>query len=154
MNFSLKNESPQPVAPIVPPELPSSPYEAKEDPPTPIKKFNYWWLLRGLGIAFLGFYLLADWTEITTAQLNPGQMIFNNRMTQLWMAAHRLVFVLMIALLVFAILNRYLDLLSSIKNDLSPPQRVWLAYAIVFALCFLYVLLLMVKLPESVSVGR
>lgn len=127
---------------------------------------NYpWRLLGGLIAGFLAFFVMADWTAFTTAQYRPGEVIVNNNMSQLWIASYRLIFTVGISIavigLAFPFLIHYLrpdldsefDFSTSFKRDLTPTHKIWFVFALFSVLCFLFVWLLTVKLPGSLSVG-
>lgn len=123
-------------------------------------------LYGGLGLAFLVFYALADYTAFTTAEQRPGQLIFSNTMTQLWTACFRLAFVLGASLgllrLFWPELFRFFrpdihdgpDMMATIKNELTPYQRLCVFLLAFFGLCALFIALLSVNLPQTISVGR
>ncbi|WP_234733406.1 hypothetical protein [Tellurirhabdus bombi] len=129
-----------------------------------INRFYSARVLIGLAIAFISAWLLADWTSSTNAQMRPGQIAYSNEMQQLWTATYRLAFVVIAAVAIIRLtipsLVQYmrqdsgfvLDAAEDFKK-LSPQQRLWFAFAVLFSLCYLFVSLLSVKLPESLSVG-
>ncbi|WP_080239069.1 hypothetical protein [Spirosoma rigui] len=123
-------------------------------------------LYGGLLIGFLIFYALADYTAYTTAEQRPGQLIFSNTMNQLWTACFRLAFVLGASLgllrLFWPELFQFFrpdnhegpDLTNTIKYELTSYQRLCVFLLAFFGLCFLFIALLSVNLPQTVSVGR
>jgi hypothetical protein len=127
-------------------------------------RFYSFRVLIGLAIAFTGFWILADWTGFTAARMKPGQIVYSNEMVQLWTASYRLVFVVAVAIAIVRLtlpaFVRYwrqdVDPLLDAGKDflkLTPHQRLWFSFAVLAFLCWLFVQLLMVKLPESLSVG-
>ncbi|GAB3753955.1 hypothetical protein [Spirosoma pomorum] len=131
-----------------------------------LAKSRYLWqLYGGLAVAFLAFYALADYTAYTTAEQRPGQLIFSNTMTQLWTACFRLVFVLGASLgllrLFWPELFRFFrpdsegpDMMTTIKYELTSFQRLCVFLLAFFGLCYLFIQLLSVNLPQTISVGR
>lgn len=123
-------------------------------------------LYGGLLIGFLAFYALADYTAYTTAAQRPGQLIFSNTMTQLWTACFRLAFVLGASLgllrLFWPELFQFFrpdnqdgpDMMTTIKFELTSFQRLCVFLLAFFGLCFLFIQLLSVNLPQTISVGR
>lgn len=123
-------------------------------------------LYGGLLAGFLVFYALADYTSYTTAEQRPGQLIFSNTMTQLWTACFRLAFVLGASLgllrLFWPELFQFFrpdtherpDMTDTIKFELTSFQRLCVFLLAFFGLCFLFIALLSVNLPQTVSVGR
>lgn len=122
-------------------------------------------LFGALLTVFLSFFALADYTSFTTGQMRPGELVFSNTMVQLWTASYRLVFIDLIVLLIlwmtapalWALVrpdhNHKYDLTTSILNDLTPKERIWLFFIVFYANAYLFVLLLTAKLPESISAG-
>ncbi|WP_138994010.1 hypothetical protein [Larkinella sp. C7] len=143
-------------------EMPS--HEPEDNPEKWYHRFYSLRVLMGLAIAFLAFWVLADWTGWTAARMRPGQIVYSNEMVQLWTAAYRLVFVISVAVaiirLTIPILTEYwrqdastaIDATTDFKK-LTPQQRLWFSFAVLLAFCYLFVQLLLVKLPESLSVG-
>ncbi|UHG93395.1 hypothetical protein [Spirosoma oryzicola] len=123
-------------------------------------------LYGGLAVAFVAFYALADYTAYTTAEQRPGQLIFSNTMTQLWTACFRLVFILGASLALLRLfwpeLFRFFrpdtqngpDMMTTIKHELTSYQRLCVFLLAFFGLCLLFIALLLVNLPQTVSVGR
>lgn len=122
-------------------------------------------LYGGLGGAFLVFYALADYTSFTVAEQRPGQLIISNTMTQLWTACFRLAFILGASLALLRLfwpeLFRFFrpstdgpDMMTTIKYELTSFQRLCVFLLAFFGLCFLFIQLLSVNLPQTVSVGR
>jgi hypothetical protein len=150
----------------------TTPEETAEPAPTPgiggkvLAKSRYLLqLYGGLIIAFLTFYALADWTSFTTAEQRPGQLIFSNTMTQLWTACFRLAFVLGASLGLLRLLwpelfrffrpdNEGPDMMTTIKYELTSFQRLCVFLLAFFGLCYLFIQLLSVNLPQTISVGR
>lgn len=130
---------------------------AREALPVLYKRFG------SLLVAFLAFYLLADYTEFTVGALHPGELIFSNTMIQLWTATYRMAYVYMAVLALLSITapvlwafyrpdgNQKFDLATFVLNHLSPTQQVWLFFVAFWLNCLLFILLLMVRLPESVN---
>lgn len=122
-------------------------------------------VLTGLAIVFLLFWNLADWTSATGSRMRPGQYAYSNEMAQLWTASYRLVFIVGMAVLIIKftapVLIRYwrrdgvptFDASRDFRYHLTPHQRLWFSFALLFALCYLFILLLGVRLPESANVG-
>ncbi len=136
------------------------------DSPQQPKAHNHLFrLFLGLVVCFLFFYVCADYTSFTAGQIHPGELVFSNTMVQLWTATYRLAFIFGVSLALIGLAfqglwqffrptpERDFDLITSIRFDLTPTQRIWLFFIVFFALCFLFVQLLSVRLPESVSVG-
>ena len=174
------DQTPVPVAtpePVPDVHLPDDP-ELTGEPAQPA--FQHWvstlptalgqWLrqsrvLIGLAIAFLLFWNLADWTSATGARMRPGQYAYSNEMAQLWTATYRLVFIIAVVVAIIKLtvpaLIRYwrrdvepgFDASTDFLFHLTPHQRLWFSFALLFALCYLFILLLGVRLPESPSVG-
>lgn len=123
-------------------------------------------LYGGLVLGFLVFYAMADYTAFTTAEQRPGQLIFSNTMTQLWTASFRLAFVLGASLGLLRLFWPELfhffrpdvhdgpDMMATIKNELTPYQRLCVFLLAFFGLCALFIALLSVSLPQTISVGR
>lgn len=127
-------------------------------------------LYGGLITAFVAFYVLADYTSYSVAEQRPGQLIISNTMTQLWTACFRLVFILGASLgllrLIWPDLFRFFrpgharpgtegpDMMTTIKLELTSFQRLCVFLLAFFGLCFLFIQLLSVNLPQTVSVGR
>ncbi|GAB3802948.1 hypothetical protein GCM10028819_32040 [Spirosoma humi] len=122
-------------------------------------------LYGGLVGAFLVFYALADYTAYTVAEQRPGQLIISNTMTQLWTACFRMAFILAASLgllrLFWPELFRFFrpgtdgpDMMTTIKYELTSFQRLCVFLLAFFGLCFLFIQLLSVNLPQTVSVGR
>lgn len=122
-------------------------------------------IVMGLVVCFLFFYVLSDYTSFTAGQIHPGELIFSNTMIQLWTATYRLAFIFAVVLAMIGLVwqglwqffrpskDRDFDLGTSIRNDLTNKERLWLFFIVFLSLCYLFVQLLMVRLPESVSVG-
>jgi hypothetical protein len=122
-------------------------------------------LFGGLMVGFMGFYVLAEYTSYTVGETQPGQLVFSNAMIQLWTAAYRLAFILLVVLVLLRLFwpaafeffrpDRQTgpDITNTFLHEISPTQRLWVCLSVFFFVCYLFVLLLMVKLPESVSVG-
>ncbi len=123
-------------------------------------------LYGGLVAGFLLFYALADYTAYTTAEQRPGQLIFSNTMNQLWTACFRMAFVLGASLgllrLFWPELFQFFrsdsatepDMINTIRYDLTSFQRLCVFLLAFFGLCYLFIMLLQVNLPQTISVGR
>lgn len=123
-------------------------------------------LYGGLLIGFLVFYALADYTAYTTAEQRPGQLVFSNTMSQLWTACFRMAFVLGASLSLLRLfwpeLFRFFrsdsasdpDMTNTIQYELTSFQRLCVFLLAFFGLCYLFIMLLSVNLPETISVGR
>jgi|GEM_PF-6233709 len=156
------------------PEEPARADTTEADEPQPVRPIadflnrarQSFYLYSGLLIALFGFYALSDFTAYMTGQERPGQLIFSNTMTQLWTAAFRLTFVLGASLGVLRLfwpeLFRFFrpdttdgpDMINTIRFELTPYQRICVFLLVFFGICGLFVLLLSVNLPQTVSVGR
>jgi len=141
------------------------PDPARPKPPLPARLRHLVTVFSGLLLGFLCFKALADWTAYTTGEMQPGQIVFSNTMTQLFTAGYRLAFIQIVALALIRLLWPELwayfrpdqrsgpDMDTTLRYEITPFQRLCV-FLFVFSLhCLLFVLLLQVSLPASVSVG-
>ncbi|MVM34980.1 hypothetical protein GO755_33440 [Spirosoma sp. HMF4905] len=182
MQLNIRNQPK--TEPIAEPTPLDQPAPSSDPGPTPSQPERSWLNLGELGrsarqalpvlhkrfgsllLAFLVFYAMADYTEFTVGALHPGELVFSNTMIQLWTATYRMAYVYMAVLALLSITapvlwafyrpdgNQKFDLATFMLNHLSPTQQVWLFFVAFWLNCLLFILLLMVRLPESVNVGR
>lgn len=155
---------PLPAAPEPPVEAANPPADQEPEASLVARSKHLISIAAGLVFGFLFFYLLADWSSFTTGQQRLGQLVFSNTMTQLWTAAYRLTFIVAVALLLIRLFipslftfwradtRGRLDLENAFSS-LTRFQQVCVFLAVFFGFCYLFVALLQVSLPESVSVG-
>jgi hypothetical protein len=136
-------------------------------PPTSEPARTYKTLLLFLKMAIGGavFYLLADFTAVTSNEVAWWSAVFSPGMTQLWTGAFRVLFIIgMGILLIWLIRPEMFNYLSRDHRDgpdagrdflyhISPNQRLWHLFAWLSLFVLLAVLLLQVKLPTAESAG-